>query len=312
MRVLFIVNPAAGHGRGLARFHKVEKELLKAFPGSATALTSGPGEASTLVRRGLQEGFEVLVAVGGDGTLGEAVDGFLHAPSESRARAALATWPAGSGCDFARHLGLRAGRGSLKELLETGERRSVDAGAVEYQEGGARRRRYFLNVVTLGLGGAVARRVAASGKRWGGTLSYLAASVAEILSAKPYWLELSADGEPRAAGPWHLVAVANTSTTGGGMRIAPDASCVDGRLDFVAVAGLPRMELLRRMPSVYRGTHIKHPGVSHRLVSRLEVGSAETVYLNIDGEAAGTLPAVFEALPGAVPFICPSSGTGGL
>lgn len=303
MKILFIVNPVAGHGRGLARFREQERELLKAFRASATVLTSGPGEAGMLVQRGLREGYEVIVAVGGDGTMGEAVDGYLHAPQALRERAALSTWPAGSGCDFARHLGIR---GDLGVLLSKGVRRRIDAGVVQYQEGAAWCRRYFLNVVSLGLGGEVARRVAASGKPLGGTWTYLAASVAAILSAKPCWIELSVDGKAQPPAPWHLIAVANTSTTGGGMRIAPEASCEDGKLDLVTVAGLSRMELLRRMPSVYRGTHLRARGVGHRLFSRLELSSVETVYLNIDGEAAGTLPAAFEVLPGAVPFICPA------
>lgn len=301
MRALAIVNPAAGHGRGKSRWDKASAGL-----GIESVLTTKPGEAASLARRALVDGYEAILAVGGDGTIGEVVDGYLSAPQPLRAKAALGTWPSGSGCDTARHFGLGGGAAALAALLRTPRVTRLDAGRVSFRADGRETARHFINVVTLGLGGEVARRVSKAGKRFGGKLTYLAHSIASVARAKPYRLALVVDGVAEAAALYHLLALANTSTTGGGMRIAPAADASDGRLDLVSVGDLSRPALLKRLPLVYAGLHLGQSGVHHRLVRRVEVRSEETVYLNVDGEAVGTLPAVFEILPGAVPFILPS------
>ncbi len=302
MKTLVIVNPAAGHGRGRKRWAKLASSLRGLD--AAARFTSRPGEASELALRALGEGFEAIVAFGGDGTLGEVVDGYLSAPEDARARTALGCWPAGSGSDTARHFELGNGAGGLGRLLREPKLIRVDAGRVSFQdERGRPAARHFVNVVTLGLGGEVARRVARSGKPLGGTITYLASSIASIARAKPYSLSLVVDGVAEAPAPYHLVAVANTSSTGGGMKIAPSADACDGRFDVVTVGDMPRAALLRRLPLVYAGKHLGQPGVHHRLARRLEVRSDRTAYLNIDGEAVGALPAVFEMMPGAVPFL---------
>jgi YegS/Rv2252/BmrU family lipid kinase len=304
VKTLFIVNAAAGHGRGRTRFDDAARSLPK---GDWTVeSTRGPGDASRLARDGVESGYEAIVACGGDGTLGEALNGFMSAPERKRAASALGTWPAGSGCDTARHFGVRGGADGLRALLEDATPRLVDAALVEYRGlDGSSQRRWFVNVASFGVAGEVARRMETTGKPLGGTLSYLLASVGALLSTPARDIRLVADGRELPRGRYHLVSVANTSTTGGGMKIAPGADAEDGRLDLVAVGDLPRARLLRSFPALYRGEHLKMEGVSHRLVGRLEASSEAPVYLNIDGEAAGLLPAVFTALPRAVRFLLP-------
>lgn len=306
MRWLFIVNPAAGHGRGERRWERGSPEVLRACPGAEVWTTAGPGAAVALARRAIER-FEGVVAVGGDGTLGEVVDGYLAAPESLRARVVLGTWPMGSGCDLARHLRISPEPQGMLRLLSQGRPRLLDAGSVEFSDGEGRpRRRFFINVAALGLAGEVALRAQAGGKPWGGALSYLLTSLGAILDARAATLELCVDGERLPAAAYHLVVVANTSSFGGGMRVAPGADAQDGRLDLVAVGDLTRWGLLRRFPLIYTGGHLGVEGVTHRLVRRLEVRSREKVTLNIDGEAIGTLPAVFEVRPKAVPFLCPA------
>lgn len=304
VKALFIVNPAAGHGAARRRWLAVEPLALGAAPGSRTAWTTRPGEAGELTVRALEEGFEAVVAVGGDGTFSEALNGFLGASPRARARAALSTWAAGSGCDLARHFGM-SGEGALLRLLERPILRRLDAGLVEFAGRAGRERRYFANVVTMGLGGEVARRVAREGKPWGGTLSYLAAVAKELARSRPKTVSLVVDGRTEAQAGCHLLGVANTSTTGGGMKLAPQADPFDGRLELVVVGALSRAELLLRLPSVYAGRHVGKRGVRVSRFSRLTADCGEDFWLNIDGEAAGRLPASFTVLPAAVPFLLP-------
>lgn len=304
MRTLFIVNPAAGHGRGLERWRAIEADALSAAPGSETRVTTSPGHAEEIALKAVEEGWEAVVAVGGDGTAAEALNGFLGASERARARAALSTWPAGSGCDLARHLGLLDGDALLRALRRPLVRR-LDAGLVEFSTPSGPRRRYFANVVTAGLGGEVARSIAASGKRWG-ALSYFLASAAAAARARAKVVGFSLDGRREESAPYHLFAVANTSTTGGGMRICPQADPFDGLLDFLSVGPLSRAQLLLRMPSVYTGSHLGTPGVRTARVARLDAACSEDYWLNVDGEAVGKLPASFTALPAAVPFLLPA------
>lgn len=300
MRTLFIVNPAAGHGRGEARFHSA----ARALPGGwVSRITERAGDGERLAREAVEEGFERVVACGGDGTLGEALNGFLSAPEEKRARSALGTWPAGSGCDTARHFGIASTPEALAAVAAA-EPQPVDVGRVTFAaQDGKTLSRWFVNVASFGVAGEVARRVAASGKPLGGALSYLVTSVGALLTTPARDIELLADGAALPRGKVHLVSVANTSSTGGGMLIAPGADASDGALDLVIVGDLSRPRLLAEFPRVYAGAHLGRPGVTARRIRRLEARSAERVYLNIDGEAVGVLPAAFEVLPKALPFL---------
>lgn len=288
MRVLVILNPAAGHGRGEARWR------ARGLPELEVARTRAAGHAAELAREAAGS-YDALVAAGGDGTLGEVLDGWMSAPVK---RAALATWPIGSGCDLARHIGMKATPQDLRRVLASAPRR-LDAGRVTFKQGA----RTFLNIAALGLAGDVALRVKASGKLWGGTLSYMLQSLAALATARARPMDFVVDGEALPRFNCHLAVLANTTTFGGGMRVAPTADAQDGKLDLVVVGDLSRPALLRRFPLLYTGGHLGTAGVTHRLARRVEVSSPETVYLNIDGEAIGTLPAVFEALPAAVPFL---------
>lgn len=305
MKTLFIVNPAAGHGRGRWRWVKVEGQARALRPDMEVWWTQGAGHGRDLAQRGLARGFTEIFGVGGDGTLGEVVDGFLAAPAVLRGSACLGTWPVGSGCDLARHIKMTSEPRALLSILEAPAPRRLDAGKVGFQTPSGRCTRYFLNVAALGLAGEVGLRVQAAGKVWGGTLTYLFHTLAALASARPYPIDLTVDGCSRPRQSYHLVILANTSTTGGGMNVAPHADPQDGLLDLVTVGDLGRWDLLKRFPSIYSGGHLGKPGVGHGLLKTLEASSSETVTLNIDGEAIGTLPASFEVLPGAVPFLCP-------
>lgn len=302
---LFILNPAAGHGRAERVWDSLKDAALRLLPDSGCVFTQRPGHAAELARAAIESGTVRLIAVGGDGTFCETLEGVMGAPEYLRRSVALGAVPAGSGCDLARHLGYPPGRGALLELLARGKARPMDVGRLSYRGGdGAPRVRHFINIAAFGLAGEVARYVQRLGKPFGGTVSYAAASALALLGARAKTLRLKADGKD-LSGRYHLGVLANTSSMGGGMRIAPGAADDDGLMDLVLVADMGRAALAANFPRLYRGTHLAAPGVSVTPLRRLEAESDETVYLNIDGEADGTLPAVFEVLPRAVKVISP-------
>jgi len=301
----FIINPAAGHGRAGRFWEALSAPALRLAPGSSFSLTARPGHAAELARAAALAGAEKIIAVGGDGTFCEALEGVLGDPEAARRRPALGALPAGSGCDLARHLKCPRDRDGLLAMLARGRTRLMDAGRLTYtRDDGSPGVRHFINIAAFGLAGEVAHHIKETGKPLGGTLSYAYSSLRAILTARARDLRLKADGRD-ISGRYHLGVLANTSSMGGGMLIAPGTRDDDGLMDLVLVADMSRLALARSLPSLYGGTHLGRPGITLTRLRRLEADSDETVYLNIDGEADGRLPAVFEVLPGAVRVVEP-------
>jgi len=302
---IFILNPAAGHGRAGKVWESLEAAALRLLPGSACLVTERTGHAAALALEAVKGGATRLIAVGGDGTFSETLEGLMAAPEHLRRNVTLGALPAGSGCDLARHLGYPSGRDGLIELLARGQARPLDVGRMNYTGlDGAPRVRHFINIAAFGLAGDVAHRIKASGKPLGGTVSYFLSSLLALLTAKAKTLRLKADGR-ELSGRYHMGVLANTSSMGGGMLIAPGTKDDDGLMDLVLVGDMSRFSLLRNFPSLYNGTHLGKPGITLTGLSRLEADSDETVYLNIDGEADGRLPALFEVLPRAINVLIP-------
>ncbi|MBI5247524.1 MAG: diacylglycerol kinase family lipid kinase [Elusimicrobia bacterium] len=298
MRTLFIVNPAAGHGRAGGRWEKARSLARDIFPDMELVRTERPGHGKELARAAIEGGAGLVVAVGGDGSVGEVVDGYLSATEPARAKSCLATFPAGSGCDFANHMGIPRDPEAWAKHFATGKPRRIDAARASFQG----RTRYFLNVAAAGLPGDVAITVARRGKVLGGTLTYLVEGALAVLSARAKRMRLTVDGvaEPEAA--YHLIAAANTSTFGGGMKLAPEADAEDGLLDLLTIADISRASLMTLLLKAYSGGHVGLSGVVLRRASRIEIASDEPLPLNIDGDADGEGPVILEALPKAIDF----------
>lgn len=304
MGACFVVNPAAGHGRGRARWAAVRRLARELWPDHEIRETESPGHGRELARLALDGGADTVVAVGGDGTLGEIVDGFLSCAPEKRAAAAVATFPAGSGCDFARHAGVPREPEAWAAAMRVRRLRRLDAGLASFRGAdGKPRERRFLNVASLALAGDVALAVERRGKRFGGTATYLLEVVRAVLAGRPRRARLVVDGVEEPAADYRLISIANTSTTGGGMRIAPAADAEDGFFDLVTVGALSRARLLTLLPTVYVGAHVGRDGVRVRRARRVEVLCDEPLPLNIDGDLDGAAPAAFEVLPRALAFL---------
>ncbi|MBI5744172.1 MAG: diacylglycerol kinase family lipid kinase [Elusimicrobia bacterium] len=302
---VFILNPAAGHGRAGRMWESLKGAALRLQPDSECVVTERPGHATELARSLAGQGVSRFIAVGGDGTFSETLEGVMALPEDVRRNITLGAIPAGSGCDLARHLRYPSDHDGLVALLARGYARPLDVGRIDYAgPDGAPRRRHFINIAAFGLAGDVAHHIKAMGKPLGGTVSYLVSSLRVLLGARAKPVRLRADGED-LSGAYHLGVLANTSSMGGGMLVAPGALDDDGLMDLVLVADMSRPALFKRFPKLYKGTHLAEPGVTLKLVRRLEASSDETVWLNIDGEADGKLPAVFEVLPGAVKVLVP-------
>ncbi len=290
-RAFVIVNPAAGGGRTGRLWPSLRDDLVRLGLTFDFALTTVRGEATGLARTAAPVS-DLVVAVGGDGTVNEVVDGLVEPAAGPRALGAILT---GRGRDACRNLGIaRDPRAAARRVVEGGER-LVDVGAAQWP-GGARR--YFVGAAGAGFDAAVARRAAS--RPGSGTVPYLLAVVEGIAAHVPGDAEITIDGGAPWRGAITAAVVANGSHYGGGMRIAPGADPADGLLDLVVLGALGRLEMLRWLPALYRGTHLRHPRVWTARARHVAVRSLTPLPTHLDGEATADTPVTLGVRAGAL------------
>jgi YegS/Rv2252/BmrU family lipid kinase len=291
-RAVVVVNPAAGGGRTERRWAALRDDLRRQGLAFEWAATSGPGSGATLARAAVEAGAGLVVAVGGDGTLSEVINGVTRDDAPGATVGALLT---GRGRDALRNLGLaRDLRLAVRRLVDGTDAR-VDLVRVDWP-GGARR--YAVGSAGAGFDARVAHRTAVGGGR--GTIPYLLAVVRTLSEHAPVAAEIEIDGVRAWAGQLSAAVAANGPHFGGGMKIAPDADVTDGLLDLVVLGDLGRLELLRWLPAVYRGAHLAHPRVSVSRARRVALRTTPPVPVHVDGEVAPATPVAFTACPGAL------------
>ena len=241
------------------------------------------------------------MAVGGDGTVNEVVNGIAGADGVE-----LAIVPRGTGVDFVRTFGIPRRLEAAVEVALRGATREVDLGKAGYRAwSGARAEQLFANIASVGMSGAIAQRTNETTKTFGGKASYLWATLAVFSRWQPAAVRVTVDGEERA-GRMQDVIVANGRCFGGGMRICPDASPEDGLFDVLLIGEITKADLLRTMPKIYRGTHLPHPKAVLLRGRVVEIESSEPIPVELDGEQPGTTPARFEVVPRALRLRVPA------
>ena len=286
-RVVLLVNPTAGGGRGGRVAERAQARLSERGLTVGVVQGRSAAEAGDLLRSALADtssGLHGVVAVGGDGLVSLAVQGV------ARSGVPLGIIPTGTGNDIARDLGLPLrDPEAAADLVAAGATREVDLGRAG--------ERWFAGVLGSGFDSMVNER--ANRMSWPlGRSRYNVAILAELRTFRPLAYTLTLDGEV-----WEteamLVAVGNTSSYGGGMRVCPGARPDDGLLDVTLLGPLPTWEFLRVFPSVYRGTHVRHRAVTVRTARRVTL-VAEGVTAYADGERVGELPVDIAVVPGAL------------
>jgi diacylglycerol kinase (ATP) len=289
-RACFVVNPMSGAGRGARRWADLHARLRAAGIDPQIVHTTGVGSGRALARDAANSGAPLVVAVGGDGTVNEVVDGLAEIPDSI-----VGMLLTGRGRDAVRNLSLPSDPDRAVAGLLDGAVTSFDLGLVRPATGAPR---HFVNAAGVGFDATVAARAAAIPGR--GAVPYVAGIVLSLARHRPIDAEITIDGRRVTTGPITLVAVANGAWYGGGMMIAPGARPDDGALDVVVIGALSRRELLTWLPTIFRGTHLRHPAVSMYRATRVEIRAATPLPAHVDGELAGTTPLFAEIRPRAL------------
>jgi len=214
--------------------------------------------------------------------------------------AELAVVPLGTGMDFGRTYGIPRRFDEAVRAARDGELRAVDAGRVRYRlRGGEEAERWFANVGSVGMSGAVAERANGMSKALGGRLTFFYALTRVFLRWQNGELTVRTDhGERR--GRMHDVIVANGVWHAGGMKLAPDARPDDGLFDVVLIGDVSKLDFATTAPKIYRGGHVRHPKVDVVRSATVEVDAPEPLPIELDGEQVGTTPVRFEVVPRAL------------
>jgi len=298
----FVVNPRAGNGSVGRRWPALADQARRVLGEIDAGLTSGPMEACGLTRRAVEGGHRLVVAVGGDGTLNEVVNGYLREDGTPAAPdAALALLPAGTGGDFRRTAGIPGEWTQALAHLAAAPVRRIDAGRLSFTDHSGRPVvRHFVNIASFGVSGAVDAAVNESTKIFGGKASFAIGSLKALSHYRDAVVRLSVDGAAAETVRVTTLAVANGAYFGGGMWVAPQARLDDGRFDCTLWSGYGLLDFVLRAKMIYDGSHVKDARTRCFRAQRVRAESDVTVLLDVDGEAPGRLPAEFEVLPGAI------------
>ena len=291
---VFLVNPASGNGSTGRRWPELERRAAALGLTGRTLLSERPGHLAELAGAAAATG-DLLVVVGGDGTLHEVVNGIARATTE------IAVLPAGTGQDFGRTHGIPSGFDDAVAVALRGSARLVDLGRVRFSRpDGAEAEEIFANVASVGMSGAVAARANAMSKALGGRLTFYYALTREFVAWRNTDVTVGLDGGVERRGPMHDVIVANGRWHGGGMKLAPDAEPDDGLFDVVLIGDVTKLDFVTTSPKLYNGGHVRHPRVDVLRSSSLDVASLTPLPVEADGEPLGTTPARFEIVPRAL------------
>jgi diacylglycerol kinase (ATP) len=288
-RTVFLVNPASGNGGTGKRWAALAHRAAALGVVGETRYSERPGHLAELAAT---VDADVVVAVGGDGTLNEVVNGLMQRDE----RPTLATIPLGTGMDFVRTHGISSDFDTAVRIVGGDATRTVDVGRVEHSRGTT----FLANVGSVGMSGAVAQRVNGMAKPLGGKATYFYALTRVFFAWQntPIRVEL-ADGTTRE-GPMHDVIVANGRWHGGAMLLAPEAEPDDGLFDVVTIGDVNKRDFVSTAPKIYNGTYLSHPKVDLLRSSSVAVDAPEPLPIELDGEQVGTTPARFEMVPRAL------------
>ena len=270
--------------------------------------TTVPHEAMEITRNALSSGVTRVIAVGGDGTLNEVVNGYFdHEGNAINSTASIGLLPSGTGSDFRRSLGLKSDDNAIRKLVGS-ETRLIDVARAEFRsQGGEGVQRHFINVASFGLGGDVSASVNRwrnSLPRWiGGRARFSAAAVAALGRYRNLRVSLRLDDRCDLQISSNLIVVANGKFAGGGMMLAPNAELDDGLLDVIATDRATRWDVIKELPRIRRGGLLKNPRVSELRAREISIESEEPMAVDLDGEMVGYTPARISLLPAALKFV---------
>jgi diacylglycerol kinase (ATP) len=301
-----IINPAAGNGKAI----RVARTLLKKIKSTCDfeihiSFTKEKDDATIITRRAILEGASMIIALGGDGTVNEVVNGFFSEGKPLNPLCELGIINCGTGGGFVRTLNfpLRAEQ-QIEQLLNPGNR-VLDLGQISYLEStGMLQKRLFINECQVGIGCKVASAVGKKLKFFGGRIGFGFSAALLALSMKPLTLSVKFDNDPVQELALIGLVIGNGTECAGGMKLTPDAKLNDGFFDVLSMNDMKVTDRMLNLSKVYSGKHILSPYFSIKRCKKLQIRSDKKILMEGDGEILGNAPFEVEILPLAIKVKC--------
>jgi YegS/Rv2252/BmrU family lipid kinase len=314
-RPLLIVNPRSGGGKTGRVFDQMRGPIERSIGAFDTIFTERGRHAVDIARVAAQEGVPVVVAVGGDGSIHEVVNGLMEARQKGAAATRLGIIGQGTGGDFRRTLGMEHRLDRYCAAIAGGKVRKIDVGRFSYEtHERAPAESYFVNILSVGMGGLVDRIVASASRGLGGGIAYFTASLRGLVESQLGVLDctLHLEGEARTLEiTTRSLAICNGRYFGSSMMVAPMAEPDDGVFEIVDLGKASKLRFaMVSSQHIYDGTHIGHPDVQHFRCDKIELRlknqeAADKFLLDVDGEPLGRLPITVDLVPGAIEVLVP-------
>lgn len=289
--IVVVANPTAGNGKAGRLIGRVARILGEIGIDHEIRVSGSATEMEHLAREAAEQGAAIVAVLGGDGSVHLVVNGLFGSGS------ALAVLPAGTGDDFAKAIGAGKLDAATRLLADP---KTVDVDLIQVTAGAEIRR--YINVAGTGFDSAVEETASAMRRRLGARGHYALATIKTLPRFVPAGFHLEMDGGSLDVDAM-LVVVGNSFAYGGGMRVLPQASVVDGELDVCIVSAMSKGAFLRAFPKVYVGKHATHPNVTMLKGHELKIEANRKMLVFADGERVGPLPAVFKVLPRALSVV---------
>ena len=300
-KTLVILNPFAGSGRAGRVWKELEPLLWQQLGELVVAITQHTEDVAQHLDKAYQAGIERVIAIGGDGTNHTLINALaaLNAQHPNDPKMIYGNLPIGSGRDWARHKKIPLDLHEAAHWIANATPTSTDIGQLTLDNN---QTEYFLNIASAGLSGEVNHRVNNTPirKPW----TFLKATILSILKYEPQVMQIRLDGQDWYEGKTYLLAVANGTTFGHGMKIAPRAQTNDGIFDVVLVKGVARPVILSALYQVYSGSHLTHPAVRYAQAKQVQItGMNAELGIDLDGETANSREMTFRIQPGLMQIL---------
>ncbi len=295
-----IVNPVAGAGKTAKKWPQIMRLLKDIGLRFEHDITEAPRHAIELAKSAAKKGYELVVSVGGDGTINEVVNGLYDAGNIEDVM--LGVISTGTGSDYIRTIGIPRRHEEACQRLLSPKKLLVDLGVVEYQDNGQAVKRLFVNFAGLGFDAEVVKATTERFKALGSMPSYLMGLLTTFLGYSNKEVSIKLDGQAVERKVCTIV-MSNGKYGGGHMFVAPDADPKDGLLDVMIIDDISKPDLLWSLPRIYRGTHLTHPKVTVERAREVEITPKQTMSLQADGELLGEAPARFLILPSTLNIV---------
>lgn len=294
------------HGLHINKY-KIQHEAEKYFSSDYEIkfyLTKTSREAEDLAERSILEGTDYLIAVGGDGTMHEVVNGIMRLPGDKREHIKVGLLPVGSGNDFARTLSVSKKISELHTLIVSNKLIDLDIIKLEFNAmNGDDKVRYCNNIADVGLGAEVAKRVNEGNKTYGPNLAFFAATLISFLEYKKKKIKLIAD-DFEWSGNILLAVLANAKYFGSGLGIAPHAKLNDGKIAFTLVGNVSLIDYLKNMLKVRKCLPIDHPEIKYFQTESCTIEPVgKECLIEADGEMMGKIPLHATVLHNEIKFL---------